>query len=483
MSIMRVAVAKATFWAALETGGAQLSTFLFFVVFARILTPDEFGVYALALAIVGTVNMVLFQGFGDALIQVEKLDENYTSTVFWTNMMLAVGMVLALQVIALLGPSLFAEPLIRPVIAWLSLLCIPRAMVSVHSALFRRQLDLRIFAIRTILGYIVGGTVGLMLAINGWGVWSLVISQFVQAIVIVLVMWRSSDWRPQLLFSRSAFQELLHFSKHFMAASVIRSCIDDFGSVLIGLSLDVTAVGYYALALRVIRAVITVTMTPLQLVMMPVLSRITNNRERFGAAYTDMVVMASTVWVPAVAGLGLLAPNLVPMVFGAHWESATSILQAMCFASVTMPLWAFSGQALSAFGRPDAFARLAYWQLGLYCLVFPAASHFGVFAVGWAWSALSAAMVPVALLILRRSFGLAVGTLLMKTARIVLAGAVMTGALLLARTVLPTGSWAIAGEVVVGCVIYAAALESFFLPGHLARIVVLVRGSMPALGS
>ena len=483
MSIMRVAVAKATFWAALETGGAQISTFLFFVVFARILTPDEFGVYALALAIVGTVNMVLFQGFGDALIQVEELAEDYTSTVFWTNMMLAVGMILVLQVIALLGPTLFNEPMIRPVIAWLSLLCIPRALISVHSALFRRQLDLRIFAIRTILGYLVGGTVGLVLAVYGWGVWALVISQFVQAVVIVVVMWRSSAWRPRLLFSKAAFAELLHFSKHFMAASIIRSCIDDFGSVLIGLSLDVTAVGYYALALRVIRAVITVTMTPLQLVMMPVLSRIANNRERFGAAYMDMVVMASTVWVPAVAGLGLLAPNLVPMVFGAHWESAISILQAMCFASVTMPLWAFSGQALSAFGRPDAFARLAYWQLALYCLVFPTSSHFGVFAVGWAWSALSAIMVPVSLFFLRRSFGLEVGRLLMKSARIVLAGAVMTGALLLARTVLPDNTWAIATEVVAGGVIYAAVLESFFLPGHLARILVLVRGSMPALGS
>ena len=483
MSIMRYAVAKATFWAALETGGAQISTFLFFVVFARILTPDEFGVYALALAIVGTVNMVLFQGFGDALIQVETLDEKYTSTVFWTNMMLALGMFLLLQIIAVFGPALFNEPMIRPVIAWLSLLCLPRALISVHSALFRRQLDLRIFAIRTLLGYLIGGTVGVVLAVAGWGVWALVVSQLVQAVVVVVVMWRSSDWRPQLLFSTSAFMELLHFSKHFMAASVIRSCIDDFGSVLIGLSLDVTAVGYYALALRVIRVAITVTMTPLQLVMMPVLSRIAHDRAKFGAAYTDMVVMASTVWVPAVAGLGLLAPDLVPMVFGGHWDSAILILQAMCFASVTMPLWAFSGQALSAIGRPDAFAQLAYWQLGLYCLVFPAASHFGVFAVGWAWSALSAIMVPVALVIMRRSFGLDVLTLLVKTARIALAGAVMVGALLLARTVLPTGYWMIAGEVLAGCVIYAAVLESFFLPGHLARILVLVRGSMPALGS
>ncbi len=483
MSAVKHAAAKATFWAALETGGAQVSSFVFFVVFARILSPEEFGVYALSMAIVGTVTIILFQGFGDALIQVETLDEDYTSTVFWTNMMLAVGMIVLLQIIALLGPALFAEPTIRPVLAWLSLLCIPQAMISVHSALARRALDLRVFAIRTIVGYLAGGMVGVVLALDGWGVWSLVVSQLVQAVVIVVVMWRSSDWRPRMRFSVPAFRELLQFSKHFIAASMIGSCIDDLGSVLIGLNLDVTTVGYYALALRVIRAVVTVTMTPLQLVMMPVLSRIAGNRMQFNAVYTDMVVMVSTVWVPAVAGLGLLAPDLVPMVFGDRWQSAISVLQAMCFASVTMPLWAFSGQALSAVGRPDAFARLAYWQLGLYCVVFPVASHFGVFAVGWAWSALSAIMVPVAFVILRQSFGLGIMTLLMKTAGIAFAGAVMIGLLLLARTVLPTGPWVIAGEVVLGSLVYAAVLESFSLPGHLARIAVLVRGAIPALGS
>jgi len=483
MSAVKHAAAKATFWAALETGGAQVSSFVFFVVFARILSPEEFGVYALSMAIVGTVTIILFQGFGDALIQVETLDEDYTSTVFWTNMMLAVGMIVLLQIIALLGPALFAEPTIRPVLAWLSLLCIPQAMISVHSALARRALDLRVFAIRTIVGYLAGGMVGVVLALDGWGVWSLVVSQLVQAVVIVVVMWRSSDWRPRMRFSVPAFRELLQFSKHFIAASMIGSCIDDLGSVLIGLSLDVTTVGYYALALRVIRAVVAVTMTPLQLVMMPVLSRIAGNRVQFNAVYTDMVVMVSTVWVPAVAGLGLLAPDLVPMVFGDRWQSAIAVLQAMCFASVTMPLWAFSGQALSAVGRPDAFARLAYWQLGLYCLVFPVASHFGVFAVGWAWSALSAIMVPVALVVLRRSFGLDVGTLLVKTARITLAGAVMAGILLAARAVLPSGPWSVAAEVVIGSLVYAAMLESFSLPGHLARILLLVRGALPALSS
>jgi hypothetical protein len=138
---------------------------------------------------------------------------------------------------------------------------------------------------------------------------------------------------------------------------------------------------------------------------------------------------------------------------------------------------------LSAIGRPDAFARLAYWQLGLYCLVFPVASHFGVFAVGWAWSALSAVMVPVALATLRHCFGLPVAALLVKTARIAIAGAVMVGALLLIKAVLPVDLWLIAAEVVAGSLIYAAMLEGLCMPGHLARIVVLVRGARPAVSS
>ena len=480
---MRHSAAKATFWAAMETGGAQVSSFIFFVVFAHILTPDEFGVYALAMAIVGTVNILLFQGFGDALIQADQPDETYVSTVFWTNMLLAVAMIAVLQGIAILGPTLFAEPMFRPVTACLSLLCIPRALVSVHSALARRNLDLRVFAIRTILGYVVGGLVGLALAVDGWGVWALVVSTFVQTTVIVLVMWRASEWRPRWVFSVPAFRELLHFSKHFMAASIITSCIDDFGSILIGLSLDVSAVGYYALALRVIRAIIIMTMTPLQLVMMPVLARIADNRAKFGAAYIDMVVIVSTVWMPAVAGLGLIAPDLMPMVFGSQWGSAVPVLQAMCFACLTTPLWAFAGQALSALGRPDAFAKVAFRQLGLYCLAFPVAAHFGIVAVGIAWSVLSAVMVPVTLVTLRQSFGLDVQALMLKTARIALSGAVMVCAVLLAKFVIPVGPWAIAGEVAAGSIVYAAVLENLFLPGHLARLIMIVRGAIPAFSS
>ena len=92
-------------------------------------------------------------------------------------------------------------------------------------------------------------------------------------------------------------------------------------------------------------------------------------------------------------------------------------------------------------------------------------------------------MVPITLVALRQSFGLDVQKLILKVARIALSGAVMVCAVLLAKSVLPVSFWAIAAEVAAGSVVYAAVLESLFLPGHLARILTIVRGAIPAFSS
>lgn len=471
-------VSRATFWAAVETAGAQGSAFLFFVVFARLLSPHEFGVYALGMAIVGAVNMILFQGFGDGLIQAQRVDDEATSTAFWTNMMLAAAMVVGLQVAAHFAQGWFNEPMLGPVIAWLSLLCFPRALVSVHSALYRRSLDLRIFAIRTVTGSVVGGLAGVVLALAGFGVWALVISQFIQSALVAAIMWRSTAWRPRFLFSRVAFRSLFKFSRHFMAASVISSCIDDLASVVVGLNMDFTAVGYFSVALRVLRAAIIVVMTPLQLVMMPALSRIAHLRDRFGAAYSDMVLSTATIWLPLVTGLGLAAPTVIPLLFGAQWVGAVAVIQAMCFVALTMPLWTFSGQALSALGRPDAFAGMAYWQLGLYCATFPLAVHGGIVAVGWTWAGLSAVMVPISLTRLHRLAGLDIGRLLADATRIALGGCAMLAAALVVQSAFPAGPWTLAGGEAAGLAAYTATL-ALLMPGHLTRFYTLARGTLP----
>jgi len=123
-------------------------------------------------------------------------------------------------------------------------------------------------------GSLVGGLAGVALALAGFGVWALVISQFIQSALVAAIMWRATASRPRFLFSRAAFHSLFAFSRAFLAASVISSCIDELASIVVGLNMDFAAVGYFSVALRVLRAAIIVMITPLQLVMMPALSRI-----------------------------------------------------------------------------------------------------------------------------------------------------------------------------------------------------------------
>ena len=341
---MRHRTGKALFWTLLDVGGSQGLSFLLYVILTRILTPAEYGVFALALSITAIANIVAFQGFSDALIQRDVTEEDDRSTAFWTNLGLGALLGGAIFLTAPLFARVFDAPELGPVPQAMSSLCLLRAMISVHSALCRRELQVAVFAVRAIGGYVAGGVVGILMALQGWGVWSLVASQIVQAVTVMIVMWVTVRWVPRLRFSYASFRELAAFSRHLIAASVLMSVADKVDTLVIGLVLDATAVGYYSLAFKVLQAIGLLTMGPITPLMMPVLARLTKDLDAFRDQYVRLVTLCLVVWLPLAATLGVLAPVVVPAAFGPQWLGAVPVLQAMCLGCVTVPLCAFTGQ-------------------------------------------------------------------------------------------------------------------------------------------
>jgi PST family polysaccharide transporter len=474
--------ATAALWMLVDTVGSQGLSFAIYAVLTRILSPGEYGVFSLSLAITAVANIVLFQGFGDALIQRESVNEDDLCTAFWTNLGLGAGIAAVLFAMAPWLGATFGAPQLSPVIGSMALLCVLRALVSVHSALCRRALKMSVFAARAITAYVLGGAVGITLALLGWGVWSLVVCQIVQAAVIVIIMWMTISWRPQLRFSVSSFGELARFSRHFITASVLTSVADKVDNLVIGFFLDVTAVGYYALALKVLQTVGFLTMIPLQEIILPVLARVATDRNEFGNVYTRLVTAAAATSVPMTAGIGVVAPTLLPIAFGNHWSDAVPVLQAMCFACVTVPLWNFTGQALSALGRPNLYARLALGQLAFAAVAFTAASQLGIVAVGWAWAGVSALIVPLHLATLRHSSGIELTRLLTNLLRVAICGLAMVGVMILIQRAAGDGVWAMWGEIAAGSAIYLALLELALMPGYVSSMTRLARAALPVFG-
>jgi O-antigen/teichoic acid export membrane protein len=474
--------ARAAFWSLVDLAGGQGSSFFVFLVLARVIGPAQYGVFALASSLLTLLAIFQYYGFADAIVQRAKVDEGFLDTVFWCDLVLAFCLIGVAQAAALPMARLFDAPLIEPVIRWLSILCLLQALVTVPTALCRRALQMHVFAARTVLSYTVGGIVGIAMALHGYGVWALVASQLVQYVVILLVMAWRFPWRPGLRASRAALVELVGFAGHFMIGNGIKLSGDRISQLLVGMFVNAEGVGCYAVASRILVTAIVLTNSPIERVTLPVLSRLAHDLPSFRETYRKMVLVVNSVWTPVATGLGATATVLLPPLFGSRWAEAGPVLQAMCFTAPTLGLWYLSGQALAALGQPQRFTRLAVAYLALACVAFPISAYFGIVAAGWTWAGLSLFMVPLHLHAIKRACGLSIRLVLSDWSRVTVSAGVMLAVITGVRERLPEGIASAGIALAAGVATYLVLLELVLLPGHVGRMLALVRNKATPAG-
>lgn len=474
--------ARAAFWSLVDLAGGQGSAFLVFLVLARVIGPAQYGVYALALSLLTLLAIFQYYGFAEAIVQRAKVDDSFLDTVFWCDLVLAFCLIGVAQAAALPAARLFDVPLLEPVIRWLSIICLLQALVTVPTALCRRALQMQVLAARTLLSYAIGGIVGIAMALHGYGVWALVASQIVQYVVILLVMGWRLPWRPRLRFSRAALGELAGFAGHFMIGNGIKLSADRISPLLVGMFVNAEGVGCYALASRMLVFAIIVTNSPIERVTLPVLSRFAHDLPSFRETYRKMVLVVNSVWTPVATGLGATATVLLPPLFGARWVEAGPVLQAMCFTAPTLGLWYLNGQALAALGQPQRFTRLAVAYLALTCVAFPLSAYFGIVAAGWTWAGLSLFMVPLHLRAIKRACGLPVRLVLSDWSRVTVSAGVMLAVIVVVRERLQEGNLSTGIALAAGVAAYIVLLEFVLLPGHVGRMLALIRNKATPAG-
>jgi O-antigen/teichoic acid export membrane protein len=478
---IKAKAARGVLWSLVEYGGGEGISFLVFLVLARLVAPESFGVVALAGVFIMLVQVFLWQGFPDAIVQRQELRPEHIDTAFWTNMAIALAFLGITQASA--GPlaRLFDQPLLEGVLRWLSLVFLTTSLISTHQAVFKREFRFKAFAIRSLAGIGTGGVVGVAMAASGYGVWSLVGQQLGNGVASVVAIWLTSDWRPHMRFCRRALTEMAGFSAHVIGSNLVGFCYKRLDVFLLGLFLEAKHLGYYYLVQRLIITIGLVTLSTVQSIVMPVLSRKQDDPEKFREIFVFTVGVVQSLWLPSVVGLGLVAPFVIPAVFGPQWQPATPLLQVMCLVGFTHALTFFSGPALWAKGRADAHFRLSLVQILLTIAVFlPAAASGRLMLVAVAFFAVSVVIVPFHLHMLRRVAGIPAGDLLRAVLPACVAGAVMVVVVEALVPVLPPGwraSWNAVALAGVGAVVYLGCL-AVLAPHLLRQVSDLVREAL-----
>ena len=453
--------ARGLTWTMVQTWGGQALSLVVFIILARLLTPDDFGLVALAAVFVALAQLVVDQGLGDALIQRRVITERQIDTAFWIAV--ATGLLLTAALFLLAGPIAAAlnEPDLVPILRVLSVTFLLSAFTSIPIALLTRALAFRPLAIRTVASIIGGGVVGVAMALAGSGAWALVGQQLAAAAISVVALWSVTPWRPRLRFSREDFAELFAFGVRVLGSDILGFIGRNADNFLIGAFLGIVPLGIYAVGYRILDVSHRLLINVARKVTFPALSRLQHDETRLVRAYLRVTRLAAVLIIPAYVGLALVAPELTVVVFGERWMESGPVAAVLFLSGPVLGLQAFSGSLLYAAGRPDVVFRFRLISTVVNVAGFVVALPFGIVAVAAAFTARAYALLPLLLAWTRRHAGAGLTAHWEAVRGTTLATLVMSAAVLavklLAADRLGTGGL-LALEVAVGAVAFGAAV-------------------------
>lgn len=173
MSIREKAV-KGIVWSIIQNWGSQAGSLIVFFLLARLLEPKVFGLVALASIFLAFMQIFLNQGFSQVVIQRQELEPKHLDTAFWTNLTIGISLTVLGFTTSELVANFFRQPQLTIILKWFSLLFLITSLSSVQQALLERHFAFKAIAVRLLAGTFIGGTVGVIMATSGLGIWSLV---------------------------------------------------------------------------------------------------------------------------------------------------------------------------------------------------------------------------------------------------------------------------------------------------------------------
>ncbi|MCX7595550.1 MAG: lipopolysaccharide biosynthesis protein [Fischerella sp.] len=478
---LRQKAVKGVIWSAVESWGRQAISFGVFFILARLLGPETFGLIALAGVFIAFVQVFLDQGLGTAIIQRKELESEHLDTAFWTN--LATSTLLATLTVACAGfvANLFKEPQLTPILRLLSFNFVFGGLSSVQQAILQRNLAFKALAKRSLIAVIVSGAIGVVMAFLGFGVWSLVGQQLSSNLTQVFALWWVSDWRPGLKVSAKHFKELFAYGINVLGINLLNFFSLYSDNFLIGYFLGSVALGYYAVAYRILTIVSQLMISVLQKIAMPVFSRLQQEPEKMRQAFYSAIRLTSLFVFPVFIGMSILAPELIIVAFGKQWLPSIPVIRILSLAGILYAGFYYNGPILMAVGKPSWHLRLSLLQAVANVICFFVAVRWGIVAVAASYVTRGYVMSPVPVWVLCKVIHIDLATYIRQYLAPFVGSLIMVAAILGTKYLLGDVVYLnmlLAISIVIGAIVYSITIFAI-APKTFWQLINIFRSALP----
>lgn len=365
-------------WKIVERIFRQIIQFGITIVMARLLAPEDYGIVGMLAVFFAIAGIFQDSGFGSALIQKKNRTQADYSTVFIFNVVAAVIIYVILFLAAPFIADFYNTPILKDVTRVSAISFIIQGLTGIQYAKLNIDLKFSFMSKMSILGQIVTGVAGVIMAYNGFGVWALVLQGLVSTVITGTIIWIISDWKPTFQFSTKSFRSLFKFGGNMLGSGIINCIYNNLYTLVIGKEYNPASVGMYNRANDYASLPSSIVMDMAININYPILASIQDDNERLLRAYTKLLKMPFYILYPLLVGLIVCAEPLISVMIGDKWLPCVPYLQILCFGYMFYPLNGFNMNLLYVKGRSDLALKMDFIKKPIGLILLFSAIPFGI---------------------------------------------------------------------------------------------------------
>lgn len=391
----RSTVLSATIWKIIEKFGSKGIQLVIQIILARILMPDDYGIVAILTVFISLSNVFIQNGFSTSLIQKKEATAVDFSTVLFASMGIAVICYMVLFISAPYIAVFYSMDGLTLYLRIQSLVLFAGAFNSVQYAYVSRTLNFKAYTIATLTASSVSGVAGVLFAMNGCGVWSLIFQQLIANYLSVLVLYELVEWRVQLLFSVTRLKQMFGYGWKILASSLINSLYTNMYDLIIGKVYSKEMLGLYSRGQQFPNLITHNLNETVQSVTLPVLSEMQDDTAGMKRRMRRALTLNAFVVFPAMMGLSAISHDFIYIVLGEKWLEAAPYMMLLCIVYSIYPIHTMNIQCMKATGRSDLFLKFEVIKKVLEISMVIGTVRFGLITMILGQIALSVIEIPI----------------------------------------------------------------------------------------
>ena len=347
--------AQGFLWGALNSGAMQVLNAVFGIVLARKLDQGDYGLIGMLTIFTLVANSLQDSGFVTALTNKRDATRLDYNAVFWFNISVSLLLYILLFLSAPLIALFFKEPILTDLSRYYFISFFIASFSIVPRAILFRQIKQRELAIMAIVSLLVSGTVGIMMAYNGMAFWGLATQTITFNLMVSILSWAFSGWKPSFQFTFAPIREMFPFSCKMLITSIFNQVNNNIFSLVLGKIYTKVEVGTYTQANKWNTMGANTITGMVQGVAQPAFVEVGDDLERLRRVFSKMLRFTCFVSFPLMFGLSLVAPEFIVTLIKEKWLPSAHLMQILCIGGAFLPIATLYFNLIISRGKSDVY--------------------------------------------------------------------------------------------------------------------------------